>query len=267
MDLTIGVDVGGTKIAAGVGRRDGAVIVENAACRRPRRRRRRSRTASSSRRGRVPPRHDVGRGRARRGGLRGREARDAAVRAEPAHGRRPLRETVGARVGLPVVVENDANAAAWGEYRFGGGGAIDDMVLLTVGTGSAAASCMAGELSAARSGWPPSSATCGSCPGGLPCGCGNHGCWEQYARGPRWSVWPSARSRHDRVAGAALLELAGGTPTPSPGTMVTEAATAGRRGRRRLSPSSAAGSAKASRRSRGPRPGDDRGRRRRQRGG
>ena len=39
------------------------------------------------------------------------------------------------RLALPVVVENDANAAAWAEFRFGAGRDIDDMILVTVGTG------------------------------------------------------------------------------------------------------------------------------------
>ena len=47
----------------------------------------------------------------------------------------PLKDEVESRVGLPVVVENDANAAAWGEYRFGGGKGHRNVICITLGTG------------------------------------------------------------------------------------------------------------------------------------
>ena len=47
----------------------------------------------------------------------------------------PVRDPISARVGLPVVVENDANAAAWGEARFGAGAGVADMIAVTIGTG------------------------------------------------------------------------------------------------------------------------------------
>ena len=64
-------------------------------------------------------------------------------------------------------------------------------------------------------------------PGGLPCGCGNHGCWEQYCSGSALIRLAQSLCRHDRVAGAALLDLAGQDPDAVTGTMVTEAALAG----------------------------------------
>ncbi|MGZ5374192.1 MAG: ROK family protein, partial [Aeromicrobium sp.] len=47
----------------------------------------------------------------------------------------PLAAQVRDRVGLPVIVENDANAAAWGEFRCGAGEDTNDLLLVTVGTG------------------------------------------------------------------------------------------------------------------------------------
>ena len=47
----------------------------------------------------------------------------------------PLRQDLEQRLALPVVVENDANAAAWGEFCFGAGEDVDDLLLVTVGTG------------------------------------------------------------------------------------------------------------------------------------
>ena len=47
----------------------------------------------------------------------------------------PLAKLVGDQVGARVIVENDANAAAWGEFQFGAGEDVDDLLLVTVGTG------------------------------------------------------------------------------------------------------------------------------------
>jgi glucokinase len=47
----------------------------------------------------------------------------------------PLKEELGGRTGLRVTVENDANAAAWGEFRFGAGKDVEDLILVTLGTG------------------------------------------------------------------------------------------------------------------------------------
>ena len=47
----------------------------------------------------------------------------------------PLKEELGGRTGLEVTVENDANAAAWGEFRFGAGKDVEDLILVTLGTG------------------------------------------------------------------------------------------------------------------------------------
>ena len=78
----------------------------------------------------------------------------------------PLRERVAAGLGtdLPIVVENDANAAGWAEFRFGVGRDVEDMLLLTVGTGLGGAVVVGGRLVPGRlRASPPRSATCGSC--------------------------------------------------------------------------------------------------------
>ena len=122
MSLTIGVDVGGTKVAGGVVDEDGTILAQHrvrhpgrATPRRPRRRSPRS----SRRCGREHEVEAVGIGIA--GFVDA--ARSTVYFAPNLLGWRdgPLREEVEQRVGLPVVVENDANAAAWGEARFGAG--------------------------------------------------------------------------------------------------------------------------------------------------
>ena len=60
---------------------------------------------------------------------------EGAVRPAPRLARRALRDGVTRRLGLPVVVENDANAAAWAEWRFGAGRGEDHLVCVTLGTG------------------------------------------------------------------------------------------------------------------------------------
>ena len=95
----------------------------------------------------------------------------------------PLRERVQAQVDLPVVVENDANAAAWAEFRFGAGEDVDDLVLLTVGTGIGGGIVLDGELYRGAYGVAAEVGHLRVVPQGVLCGCGNRGCWEQYASG------------------------------------------------------------------------------------
>ena len=95
----------------------------------------------------------------------------------------PFRKRLEERLSLAVVIENDANAAGWAEFRFGAGRLVSDMVMLTIGTGVGGAIVaddrlfrggfgVAGELGHVR-----------VVPDGLPCGCGARGCIEQYGSG------------------------------------------------------------------------------------
>ena len=70
----------------------------------------------------------------------------------------PLRAVVGGRTGLPVVIENDANAGAWAEYRFGAAG-VPVLAWSTLAPGSVAGSWSTASCSAAATAWEPSSAT------------------------------------------------------------------------------------------------------------
>lgn len=95
----------------------------------------------------------------------------------------PFKANVEALVKVPVILENDANAAGWAEYRFGAGKGYKHMVMLTIGTGVGGAVItdshmlrggfgIAGELGHLR-----------MVPGGRLCGCGQHGCLESYGSG------------------------------------------------------------------------------------
>jgi len=93
----------------------------------------------------------------------------------------PLRKMIGARLGRPIVFENDANAACWGEYVVGAGKGVRNMVFLTLGTGIGGGIISNGEL---VHGFNDNAAELGHIiihPQGRLCGCGQKGCVEAYA--------------------------------------------------------------------------------------
>jgi len=93
----------------------------------------------------------------------------------------PVRDLVAKGTGLPANLENDANAAAYGEYWVGGGRGTRDMVLFTLGTGIGGGVIVDGRL---VRGFFDNGAELGHMivqPGGRLCGCGQHGCVEAYA--------------------------------------------------------------------------------------
>ena len=95
----------------------------------------------------------------------------------------PFREKLEARIDLPVLIENDANAAGWAEFRYGAGRLVSDMVVLTIGTGVGGAIVSNDRLFRGGFGAGAEIGHMRVVPGGLPCGCGAHGCIEQYGSG------------------------------------------------------------------------------------
>ncbi|QWC86749.1 ROK family glucokinase [Nocardioidaceae bacterium] len=95
----------------------------------------------------------------------------------------PLKQEMQDRLGLPVVLENDANAAAWGEFRFGAAEDADDLLLLTVGTGVGGGIVHDGVLLRGARGFGAEVGHVQVVPEGRPCPCGVRGCLEQYASG------------------------------------------------------------------------------------
>jgi glucokinase len=95
----------------------------------------------------------------------------------------PFREKLEARVGASVVVENDANAAGWAEFRFGAGRMVSDMVMLTIGTGVGGAIVAGDRLFRGGFGAGAELGHIRVVPNGIACGCGQHGCLEQYGSG------------------------------------------------------------------------------------
>lgn len=95
----------------------------------------------------------------------------------------PLRELVEEHIGLPCVVDNDANTAAWGEFRFGAGRGLRHALVVTVGTGIGGGLIQDGALYRGAHGFAAEIGHVIVEPDGPICGCGNLGCWEQVASG------------------------------------------------------------------------------------
>jgi glucokinase len=131
------------------------------------------------------------------------------------------------RLGREVVVDNDANASAWAEARFGAARGYRDVMLVALGTGIGAAIIIGGELYRGRWGIAGEPGHVRVVPDGRLCGCGNRGCWEQYCSGN--ALVAEAREFARRTPGGAirLLQLGGGTPEGISGPVITQAATEG----------------------------------------
>lgn len=139
----------------------------------------------------------------------------------------PLKALMEEATGLPVVLENDANAATWGEYVQGSAGEARDLIFITIGTGVGGGVITDGRLLVGAFGMGGELGHMRVVPQGRPCGCGVSGCLEQYASGS--ALLRAAREKV--VAGgdraAALVELCGGDAERLEGRHVTEAAAAG----------------------------------------
>ena len=111
-----------------------------------------------------------------------------------------LAEDLEALIGRPVVLENDANAAAWGERQFGAGESANELVMLTIGTGLGGGLITDGKIFRGSRGSAAEFGHMRAVPDGHLCGCGLRGCYEQYASG-------TALMRHVREAISASPEL------------------------------------------------------------
>jgi glucokinase len=224
--LTIGVDIGGTKVAAGVVDEKGVILARTrhltpssdpdavedviAACVEELRRNDDVGAVGVGAAGFVDHRRGVV-----------RMAPNLAWRDEP------LRDAVAERTGLPVRIDNDANAAAWAEYRFGAGQGEDHLLVVTVGTGIGGGIVTDGELYRGRWGVAAEFGHMQVSQSGRRCGCGQHGCWEQYCSGR--ALLHEAREIADVQPGYGkrLLELGGGRPEGIDAPEVTTAAREG----------------------------------------
>ena len=140
----------------------------------------------------------------------------------------PLKMRLMERIELPLIVDNDANAAAWAEYRFGAGRGSSVMVCITLGTGIGGGLVINGQLFRGTYGMAGEWGHMISVPGGHRCECGNRGCWEQYASGNALVREARELARTNSPFAYRLLELAGdGEVDQITGPGVTAAAVQG----------------------------------------
>jgi glucokinase len=237
MTLTIGLDIGGTKIAGGLVDETGVVLAEG----------RRDTPATDPD---AIARESAALVRDLEATAKGRSGDDAAPPEVVAVGvacagfinktgshvlfapnlawrDEPLKARLESMIDKPVLIENDANAAAWGEFRFGGGRDADDMLLITVGTGVGGGCVVDSRLLRGAYGIAGELGHVRVVPNGLRCGCGNRGCLEMYASGSAL-----VREARELVASGTphasrLTAMCDGDPMKLRGTHVTQAAQAG----------------------------------------
>jgi glucokinase len=137
---------------------------------------------------------------------------------------RPFLADLTKRLDLPVVLENDANAAAWGEYRHGAGAGERCLVLVTLGTGVGGGIVIDGRLLSGGSGLAAELGHLKVGSDGRACPCGREDCLEQYASGIALGRAGQAAVARDPALGRHLLALAAGDPGRIDGRLVTAAA-------------------------------------------
>lgn len=133
----------------------------------------------------------------------------------------PLRAALQA----PVVLENDADAAALGESWLGAGAGRELVVCITLGTGIGVGVVRRGRIVRGAGGAHPEAGHLALDPAGPPCYCGVRGCWEALAAGP--AIARTGQEAARGAGGGALLQLAGGRPEAVTAELVFQAARAG----------------------------------------
>jgi len=134
----------------------------------------------------------------------------------------PLRQRIEDGLGITTFLDNDANAAALGEHRFGAGRGVDHMIYVTVSTGIGGGLILDGALYHGVAGMAGEVGHQTIAPDGPRCGCGNRGCVEALASGT--AIAHEARASVARGAPTLIAELAEGSPERITAKLVAEAA-------------------------------------------
>jgi glucokinase len=178
---TIGVDIGGTSVRAGVVDRYGTV--QDTA---------RAPTPTSqealedaivSAVGGLAERHRVSAVGLAVAGFVTTDRRSVMFAPHLAWREAAVADRISARLRLPVVLEHDANAAVLAEYRFGAARGARVALLVAIGTGIGGGLLLDGKLFRGAHGVAPELGHLSLVPGGRPCPCGKMGCWERYCSG------------------------------------------------------------------------------------
>ena len=220
MPFTIGVDVGGTKIAVGVVDEDGTVI-DKAKAETPAEDSDASVQAIVDVVTKLLDQHkDVACVGVSAAGFISADRATVLFAPNIAWRDLRLRDLLETELKLPVVVENDANAAAWGEFTHGSAADAKDMLMVAVGTGIGGGFVVDGELIRGNFGIAGEVGHLRVVPDGHPCGCGQHGCLEQYASGSALERF----AREQTSDGDRLLAEAGGDRAAIDGQLITRLA-------------------------------------------
>ena len=137
----------------------------------------------------------------------------------------PLRALLAQRLAPPVVVDNDANAAAWGEHCHGAARGVRDALVITLGTGVGGGIIADGQLFRGAHGFAGEVGHWQFDPHGPDCACGEVGHWEAVASGT--ALGRLARARAEQGSAPSVLARAGGDATAVRGEHVGESAAAG----------------------------------------
>jgi glucokinase len=223
MTLACGVDVGGTKIAGGVIDTDGTVLEELRVIS-PATDSEAIEEAIAGLVTELRARHDIAAVGVGAAGYIDKSRAVVMFAPNIAWRHVNLKAELEERIHLPVVVENDANAAAWGEFTYGAAHDVDDLLLVTVGTGVGGGVVLDGELYRGAFGVGAEIGHMRVVPEGILCGCGNRGCFEQYASGSALVRETRSAVRAGSLLARDLLDRAGGDPEKITGPLITEAA-------------------------------------------
>jgi len=227
----IGVDVGGTKIAAGLVRKDGSVVQRHWSCAHAGQEPERVIEAIEAACGAVLTAANLAAGDVEAIGLGFAGNTNGAAGVVlvssnlPAWRNVPLRDIVSARLGMSVILDNDCNLAAVGEHRYGAGRGARNMCYVTVSTGYGMGIIIDNRLYAGHTGTAGELGHVVVEPGGPLCTCGKRGCLMVYGSGIGLS-----RMAYEKIrAGAATLlaELAPVDGRRIPGEVIAEAARRG----------------------------------------
>jgi len=126
----------------------------------------------------------------------------------PAFENFPARDVLSERLKAAVILENDANAAALGEKWMGAGRDVDDLVLLTLGTGIGGGIICDGKVLHGFMGMAAELGHITIDPLGNPCGCGNTGCLEKHASATAISVMARHLGLGDNLTSRDVYDLA-----------------------------------------------------------
>jgi glucokinase len=226
MTLACGIDVGGTKIAGGVVDEDGT-IVEELRVESPATDADAIESAIADLVTELRSRHAIEAVGVGAAGYVDKARAVVLFAPNVAWRNEDLKGELEKRVDLPVVIENDANAAAWGEFRFGAGHDVEDLMLVTVGTGVGGGLVLDGEVYRGANGVGAEIGHMRVVPNGILCGCGKHGCFEQYASGSALVREARALALSGAMIAQGMLRHAGGDLNKITGPLITEVARQG----------------------------------------